>query len=201
VGGTAGFIGLSFLLMGVEGFIGGSSSKVEQTELSRKIIAELKRGDGNATKSFSTDYLTVIYSPDPFGKAGECQISINYFDGEQVVSGAHPRTKMFYQLGEGGALIAIPNIITSSGGAIRVKGNGSDEVIKVDDSAVFGGDVGRMQVASKGTSEFDDLLEIMLSSSEIVVGSGEFLGQRALTRFKMKDFTDAYAAIEALCAK
>jgi len=180
-----------------------SPEKIRSTklsELSKKIVAELKKGDGKSTRNFTTDYLTVIYSPDPFGESGECQITINYFDGKEIVPDSHPRTRMFYKSGEKGVLIAIPNIISTSGGAIRVKGSGRDEIVKVDDSAIFGGQLGRMQVASKGSSEFDDLLEIMLSSSEIVIDAGEFMGQRVLTTFKMNDFPDAYSAAQALCS-
>ena len=96
-------------------------------------------------------------------------------------------------------MIAIPNIISNSGGSIRVKGSGGSRVVKIDDSATFGGQLGRMQIASKDSSEFDDLLDIMLSSSEIVIDSGEFMGQRALTTFKMNGFPDAYSAVQVLC--
>jgi hypothetical protein len=185
---------------GGEVYFKDSASSAKQSELSKKIVAELKKGDSKSTRNFTTDYLTVIYSPDPFGESGECQITINYFDGKEIVPDSHPRTRMFYKSGEKGVLIAIPNIISKSGGPIRVKGNGRDEIVKVDDTAMFGGQLGRMQVASKGSSEFNDLLEIMLSSSEIVVDSGEFMGQRALTTFKMNDFPDAYSAAQVLCS-
>ena len=181
-------------------YFNDSSSKVAQSHLSKEIIATLEEGDKKKTRTFSTDYLTVIYSPDPFDESGECQININYFNGKEVVSDAHPRTRMFYKSSQKEVYIAIPNSISNTGGTIRVKGNSSDDIVNIDNSAHFGGQLGRIQVALKDSSEFEDLLEIMLSSSKITVDSGEFLGQRRLITFKMNGFSDAYSATQFLCS-